>query len=154
MANKVHFTNNSKEVEEFISVKQMPKELDGEEDWEYHYVEPVPGENDRMKDTNTRERLLAARGRLVEEFEAVTMQWIQHPEAQQATELKARRSDLATRLRQDYWTIDPYIRARSVYDRTGVLQPGGVINFYPEKAAGATAAAASNGATTAADDVD
>jgi len=128
----VHFTNNVKEMEEFIAVKQLPKELEGEEDWEYAFVEPTPGENDQMKDTATRDRLLAAREMLVKEFEDTTAQWIQHPEGEKAAEIKARRATLATQLREDYWRVDPYLRARSLYDRTGVLQAGGKIDFYPK----------------------
>ncbi|KAK0649509.1 CRAL-TRIO domain-containing protein [Cercophora newfieldiana] len=135
VANKVHFTNNVKEMEEFIAVKQLPKELEGEEDWEYKFIEPVPGENDRLKDTATRDRLLAARDMLVKEFEDATAQWIQHPEGEKAAEIKARRASLATQLREDYWGVDPYLRARSLYDRTGVLLAGGKIDFYPKAAA-------------------
>jgi len=132
VANKVHFTNNVREMDEFIAVKQLPKELDGEENWEYKFVEPVPGENDKMKDTVTRDRLLAAREILVKEFEDATIEWIQHPDGEKAGDIKARRAGLAEQLREDYWAVDPYLRARSLYDRTGVLQPGGKIDFYPE----------------------
>ena len=130
VANKVHFTNNLHEMEQFISAKQIPKELDGEEDWEYHFVEPVPGENAVMKDTTTRDRLLDAHAALVKEFEAATAQWIQDPE-EGAT--KAQPEALTTKIREAYWQVDPYLRARSLYDRTGVLLPGGKIQFYPGK---------------------
>lgn len=130
MANKVHFTNNVREMETFISAKQIPKELDGEEDWEYRFVEPVPGENAAMADTVTRDRLLAAHAALVKEFEASTARWIAKPDDAEA---KARRAALTDSIREAYWTMDPYLRARSVYDRTGVLLPGGKINFYPAK---------------------
>ncbi|KAK1757217.1 phosphatidylinositol transfer protein CSR1 [Echria macrotheca] len=133
VANKVHFTNNVKEMEEFIAPKQLPKELDGEEDWEYAFVEPVPGENERMKDVETRDKLLAAREVLVKEFEDATAQWIAHPDGEEGETLKTKRAELAGRLREDYWNLDPYVRARSFYDRTGVLLPGGVLDFYPEQ---------------------
>ncbi|KAK3942080.1 Cral trio domain protein [Diplogelasinospora grovesii] len=129
VANKVHFTNSLKEVEEFVPAKQVPKELEGEEDWEYKYVEPVPGENDKMKDTQTRDRLLAARELLVKEYEAATINWIKNPTDDS---IKAKRDALAARLREDYWNLDPYVRARSFYDRTGVLLPGGKTDYYPQ----------------------
>ncbi|KAK5662602.1 hypothetical protein OQA88_8516 [Cercophora sp. LCS_1] len=166
VANKVHFTNNVKEMEEFIAVDRIPKELEGQEDWEYKFVEPIPGENDKMSDVETRDRLLSARQLLVKQFEEATQQWIQHPEAEKGDEIKARRAELATKLREDYWNLDPYIRARSFYDRTGVLGAGGVINFYPrekklnEKVDEITngvekvALAQSNPVDTSADDVD
>ncbi|KAK3385099.1 phosphatidylinositol transfer protein CSR1 [Podospora didyma] len=138
VANKVHFTNNVKEMEEFIPLKQIPKELEGAEDWEFAYVEPVAGENDTMKDTATRDRLLASREELCKEYEDTTRQWILSPES---AEIKAKRTAIAAKLHENYWVVDPYVRARSLYDRTGVLLPGGKINYYP-KANGVTESAA------------
>lgn len=166
VANKVHFTNNIKELEEFIAIDRIPKELEGQEDWEYKFVEPVPGENDKMKDAETRNRLLAARELLVKQFEEATLQWIQHPEGEKGAETRVRRGELATKLKEDYWNLDPYIRARSFYDRTGVLGAGGVINFYPQQkklsekvdeitnGVEKVALAQSNPVDTSADDVD
>jgi hypothetical protein len=133
VANKVNFTNNAKEMEEFIPRHHILKELDGDEDWEYKYLEPVAGENDKMKDVETRDRMLAARAELAKEFERATMQWIHGPDGDESQiTCKNTRNALAARLREDYWNLDPYVRARSVYDRTGVLQPGGELNFYPQ----------------------
>ncbi|KXX82405.1 Phosphatidylinositol transfer protein CSR1 [Madurella mycetomatis] len=162
VANKVHFTNNAKELEEFVSLKQIPKDLEGEEDWTYQYVEPVEGENAKLDDTTTRDRLLAARGGLYKEYEEATLQWIQNPEGDKAAEIKARRESIATKLRDDYWNVDPYVRSRSYYDRIGVLQPGGKINWYPESKAeagngmtdAAVVAAPAPTVDTSADDVD
>jgi len=145
VANKVHFTNNVTDMEAFISAERLPKELEGEEDWEYKFVEPIPGENDRMNDIVTRDRLLAARESLVKEFEGATLQWIQSPEAEKAADVKARRTELAAQLREDYWGIDPYVRARSLYDRTGALLPGGKINFYPQTKAEKAVESITNG---------
>ncbi|KAK1831191.1 phosphatidylinositol transfer protein CSR1 [Podospora conica] len=130
VANKVHFTNNVREMEAFISAKQIPKELDGEEDWTYRFVEPVPGENAVMADTATRDRLVAEHAAIVREFEAATARWIAHPGD---ADVKARRAALTDKIREAYWRADPYLRARSLYDRTGVLLPGGKIQFYPGK---------------------
>ncbi len=73
VANKVHFTNNVKEMTEFVPPSQLLKELEGEEDWEYQYAEPVPGENAKMEDVGTRDQLLAARELLYREFESATL---------------------------------------------------------------------------------
>jgi len=42
-------------------------------------------------------------------------------------------------LREDYWHLDPYIRARSYYDRVGMINPGGKLQFYTEKTKSVTA---------------
>lgn len=114
-------------MSEFISPDRVPKDLDGQEDWEYKYVEPVAGENDKMKDVETLNKLQAHRAELVKEYEEATLQWIQ---AGNSPELKKRRDEIAEKLRVDYWQLDPYVRARSFYDRIGVLLPGGKLDPY------------------------
>jgi hypothetical protein len=159
----VHFTNNAKEMEAFIPMKHIPKDLEGDEDWTYQYVEPVEGENAKLADTETRDRLLAARAALYQEYEQATMEWIQSGgEGEKGAEIKARRNAIAGRLRDDYWNVDPYLRARSYYDRIGVLLPGGKLDWYPEakkeagvvNGAAAAAPVAVVAAETSADDVD
>ncbi|EPE02735.1 phosphatidylinositol transfer protein csr1 [Ophiostoma piceae UAMH 11346] len=132
VASKVHFTNNVKDMEEFIARDQIIKELGGDEDWEYKFVEPEPGENDKMKDTATRDKLLAERERLFRAYEEATARWVLNPaaNAEQAKAVRAERDGIASKLRDDYWVLDPYVRARSVYDRTGMLQDGGKVDFY------------------------
>lgn len=146
VASKVHFTNNIKDLSEFVDKSRVLKELDGDEDWTYSYVEPVAGENDQMKDTTKRDSLLAAREQLYKDYEAATLQWIKSPED---AAVKAQRDSIAAKLRADYWVLDPYVRARSLYDRTGWIQ-GEKVDAYPAK----KAAAVESAAETAADDVD
>lgn len=147
MASKVHFTNNRTELEEFIEPSHIIKELDGDENWEYQYIPPTIGEDAKLKDTATRERLLAAREEIVKQFEQATREWIQSPEGEQGQGIKAERKKLAVQLREDYWNLDPYLRARSVYDRQGALQGGGKTDWYAKPAQQVVA-------DTSADDVD
>lgn len=149
VASKVHFTNNIKDLEEFISVDRVPKELDGNEDYEYKYVEPIPGENDKMNDTTTRDGLLAAREQLYQDYEEATAQWIRNPE--DAT-IKAQRDSIAAKLRVDYWQLDEYVRARSLVDRIGWIQ-GEKVEPYPMKKEAAVQTT-ENGVGTSGDDVD
>lgn len=159
VANKVHFTNNAKEMEEFIEPSRILKELEGGEDWEYSYVEPIPGENDKMKDTATRDKLLSEREHIYKEFEEATLRWLQEPEGDAAQAHKKQREEIAKKMHEDYWKVDPYIRARSLYDRIGMLKPNGEVDYYP---AGPSPGASSSGAgpgnveavVTTADDVD
>ncbi|KUJ14728.1 CRAL/TRIO domain-containing protein [Mollisia scopiformis] len=153
VASKVHFTNNNDEMEEFVPRSQIIKDLGGDEDWTYKYIEPVPGENDTMKDTATRDKLLAEREGFVDEYEKSTLDWI-HGNGD-VSAVKLRRNELANTLKEDYWRLDPYIRAKSFYDRTGMINPGGKIQFYPSKE---TVTPTTNGVAkpveTHADDVD
>lgn len=150
VAAKVHFTNNKAELENFINPGQILKELGGDENWNYEYLEPVSGENDRMKDSDTRNTLQQAREKLVKDFEAITTEWIKKPEGAEATRVQDERNKLVTALRDNYWKLDPYIRARSLYDRQGMIQEGGSIDWYPTKAPVGSAPAVE----TSADDVD
>lgn len=157
VASKIHFTNNLKDLEGFVAPSRVLKELDGEEDFTYRYVEPAPGENAKMGDTATRDRKLAAREQLYREYEEATLQWIRDPEGggEGAQAVKARRDGLAAKLREDYWALDPYVRARSLYDRTRVLQ-GEKVEPYPapDPAADAKSEVAEGQNGTSADDVD
>jgi hypothetical protein len=151
VAAKVHFTNNRSELEEFIHPGQILKELGGDENWEFDYVEPVAGENDAMKDTASRDRLLEARQKIVNDFESATEDWINKPEGPEASNIKAERTKLAAQLRENYWELDPYLRARSLYDRQGAIQKGGKVDWYQTDAKPVSAAPALE---TSADDVD
>jgi hypothetical protein len=156
----VHFTNES-DISDYVPKSQIIKELHGDEDWEYKYVEPVAGENDKMKDTETRDRLLAGREKIVDEYEKATVDWIKGGEN---VALKTKRNELAIQLRDDYWRLDPYVRARTYYDRIGLINPGGKLQFYPGKTIMPESAvaktdentppSANGGAVHSADDVD
>lgn len=131
VAGKVHFTNGVDDLEKFIPKSQIIKELDGDEDWEYHYAEPVPGENDAMKEEESRKALEASRNEVVQEYQTKTFEWIAKGTGPEAEKVKEERHALAKKLNENYWKIDKHIRARTYYDRTGMLSPDGQINFYP-----------------------
>lgn len=151
VASKVHFTNNRAELEEYIEPSHIIKELEGDEDWEYKYIEPIAGENDKMKDTATRERLLESREELVKKFEHATGEWIRNSEGDQAKDIKAEREKLAQQLNADYWILDQYIRARTLYDRQGAIQGGRKTDWYSAPKAAVPSAPV---ASTSTDDVD
>jgi hypothetical protein len=132
VASKVKFTNNNTEMEEYVPRSNIIKELGGEEDWEYKYIEAVPGENDTMKDTATRDKLLLERETEIKEYEKHTLEWIHSTpiDAAAVSTIKERRHSLANTLRDGYWVLDPYVRAKSFYDRSGMLALGGQSHFY------------------------
>lgn len=80
-----------------------------------------------MKDTTKRDGLLAAREQLYKDYEEATLKWIKSPED---ASIKTQRDSIAAKLRADYWVLDPYVRARSFYDRTGWIQ-GDKVEPYP-----------------------
>lgn len=133
----MHFTKSVQDLEEFIPRDRIPKELDGDEDWKYTYPEPVPGENDLKKDTATRDSIIAQRKLISDEFENITLAMVAAAHAKNhelVSSHKEKRADVIKQLQENYWQLDPYIRAVSLYDRLGILQPGGKVDFYPQKA--------------------
>ena len=131
VAAKVHFTNGVEDLSEFINKSQIIKELGGTEDWEYKYVEPLADENVLLNNTTAKEQLEKERKAEVAEYEKQTFEWIHAGN----DGLKKSRDNIAQRLRENYWRLDPYIRARSLYDRTGMVGIDGHCNYYPTQTA-------------------
>jgi hypothetical protein len=151
VASKVHFASNVSDLEEYIPRSQIMKELGGDEDWTYSYPEPPAGEDDAMQDTQTRDQYLEERKALVEQYEKATSAWMNGQGD------GTNRTELSGKLAENYWKLDPFVRARSMYDRAGLMKPGGGLDFYPHKAAASASASASAvppAATTRDDDVD
>ncbi len=129
VAGKIHFTKTVEELSAFVPRSNIIKELGGDEDWEYHYIEPHPEENAQMADTAARDKILTSRADLVTRYETATREWVRAGE--NAKEVGEDRFRMAADLRKNYWTLDPYVRARTLYDRLGMLRRGGDLDFYP-----------------------
>jgi hypothetical protein len=152
VAGKVHFAKTVDELSNYVPKSQIPTELGGDEKWEYKYPEPVPGENDKMKEEGPKQELQNERQSFVDKYETTVLEWVHGGDA--ASEEKRKERDaVAEQLRQNYWKLDPYVRARSLYDRMGVLQDGGKLDFYGKASAPAAAASVKH-ADTSADDLD
>ena len=137
VASKVHFASNVSELEQWIPRSQILKELGGDEDWDYKYVEPTADENAAMADVESKARIQAERDGMVKTYERDTIAWL----AGDAAKLNTRTA-LAQKLAENYWVLDPYVRARSLYDRIGVVGRGGALDFYPKAGSAAVAAPA------------
>lgn len=155
IAAKVDFTNNVNDLTKHIERDQIVKEVGGNEDWEYKYIEPSLEENDKMKDTTTRDALMSERQQIGEEFLTATSAWAEAAKSKDVDEVKnsaSQRAFLAERLRVNHWKLDPYTRARSCLDREGVIQPGGKVDYYlkgdAKEANGEANGAAGTGSTT------
>ncbi|KAH8648681.1 CRAL-TRIO domain-containing protein [Xylariales sp. PMI_506] len=133
IASKINFTRSTADMEEFISKENLQAEYGGKDDWTYSYVEPQAGENDCFQEEEKKAPIEAERAKIIDEYEAATISWAAlELESDAATEMAAKRAELAERLRVNYWQIDPFVRSRSFYDRTGILDREGVVNFSPK----------------------
>jgi hypothetical protein len=150
VAGKVHFAKTIDDLQNYVPRSQIPTELGGDEKWEYKYPEPIPGENDKMKEEGPKQELQSERQSIVDKYEATVLEWVHGGDAA-SEEKRKERDTVAEQLRQNYWKLDPYVRARSLYDRTGVLRDGGKLDFYSK---GPEPAAPVKHADTSADDLD
>lgn len=130
VAAKVHFLNGAQALEQLIPQNRILKELGGAEDWEYEYIEPKADENDKLQDTATRDAILADRKKLADEFFGLTAEWISGPEVDES--VNSSRDQVITKLSDNYWALDPYVRARTILDRTGVIKGQGEVDFYAD----------------------
>lgn len=90
---------------------------------------PVAGENNRMQ-SEKKEEARAERDELMTEFERVTLEWAAlDPTSEEGKEKAAARSALAGKLGQSFWKWDPYVRARTYYHRSGVIDEKGNVNY-------------------------
>ena len=85
-----------------------------------------------MNDTATRDAIQEERKKILEDFFGLTNMWTSSPND---GSLKSRRNDAINEIRDNYWRLDPYVRQRNIMDRTGVIQEGGKIDFYPHRRA-------------------
>lgn len=134
VAGKVHFTKNANDLEKFIPRDRIVKELEGDENWDYKYVGPQPDENKAMEDTAKRDALIAERQEMAKEIQDATVSWLSASASKDKEAIslaEGRRNGLINRLREHYWVLDPYIRSRSLYDRTNVIKGDGKVEFYP-----------------------
>lgn len=124
MASKVNFTNSAAELEKFIEPSLILKELGGANAYEYKYLEPVAGENDKMKDEEGKKTLLEERKVLSEKYEGLIKEWLKAEKNVDGSwaALKKQRDEVAEELKTNYWKLDPYIRAKSIYDRNGEMK--------------------------------
>ena len=112
---KVSFVNGPKELEKHMNKDEMMTELGGDEQWSWQYIEPVEGENKLMQDTEAKKKLQKDREEVYTQFEDRTKEWVK------GEDVAAKRLDLARQLKINYCQLDPYIRARSIYDRLGMI---------------------------------
>ncbi|KAF9969458.1 hypothetical protein BGZ73_008190 [Actinomortierella ambigua] len=133
VASKIKFTRSDSELTQYIPAERLPDKYDGGKDhYKYEYIPVSPSENDRMKDTETKERLMDEWKALMWKFEALTREWCDlnkptNKSTRTEAEIEAERDQVAKDLRAAYFRLDPYIRARNLYHRSEhpVLQADG-----------------------------
>lgn len=125
---KIKFTTSVKELEETIPRSHLRADMGGTIQGEWKYVEPEENENDLLKDTETRDLIQKEFICLQDKFEEATRHWLDG-----APDASHRRDVLTRQLRLKYYQLAPYVRARTVYHRKGILRNDFLIHWeYPQ----------------------
>ncbi len=133
IASKINFTSSNADLGRFIAQENLQKCYGGTDTWEYHYIEPAEGENERMRSEKKTE-VEAERTELIRQFEQLSVEWAKMEPSSAAAKQKAtERSELAERLRESHWKLDPYVRARTYYHRAGVIDALGGVDYKAAK---------------------
>ncbi|KAG0225439.1 hypothetical protein BGW41_004709, partial [Actinomortierella wolfii] len=130
VASKVKFTSTDAELLEYVPAEHLPSIYEGGLDkYRYEYARPVEGENDKMKDTETKKALYEKWETLADAFDVKTKEWIAKGDAnddsafETAKKFFEERDAIAKDLRKAYFELDPYIRARSQFHRASETAP-------------------------------
>ncbi|KAF9423035.1 hypothetical protein BGZ94_008420, partial [Podila epigama] len=122
---KVQFTNNRKELEEFIARDQLLKNpsYEGDDSTPYQYIEPAPQENRLMsEEPEAKAKALARRKDMELTFERLTEVWLGQKQLSSSAAVIQERQEVGSKLAETWWMTEPFVRARTVYDRIGAIQ--------------------------------
>lgn len=125
VAAKITFTRNYKDLLKHVDASQIPKELGGEREWEYHYEAPTEQENKCLKETlaggsDVKDSLWKERMSLFDKYYEATACWCK-TKGEESKNWQRKKNELALKIKENYWKLDPYVRATSILDRDGTL---------------------------------
>ncbi|CAD6940666.1 unnamed protein product, partial [Tilletia caries] len=132
---KIKFSSKASELVDYVPVSKLRKAMGGTMQWEWDYIEPTAAENALLKDTQTRDAVRKEHNELNSRFEEVTRAWVNTKDDsdQAAKDLNYRRHVLGKQLRLKQFQLNPYIRARNIYQRNGTLkEDGSWLWTYPQ----------------------
>lgn len=122
VASKINFTKSVEDMEKWISKDQILKEMGGEDDYDWEYLEPNSKDNglkevDEAKFKQVKEQ----REKLLDEFTQKTIQWIESKTPEESKALHNERLSISKKLSENYTIYDGFVRNRGIYDRLGYV---------------------------------
>ncbi|PWY97904.1 hypothetical protein BCV70DRAFT_42950 [Testicularia cyperi] len=130
---KIKFSSKAGDLADYVPLSKLRKGMGGTMDWEWDYIEPQPGENDIQNDKKSRDKVLAEHKKLTDEFEEVTRKWIQSSSDDDDKDSSYRREVLGKQIRLKVYQMSPFVRAKNVYQRSGILKDDGSFTWeYPQ----------------------
>lgn len=125
---KIKFTNNRKDLEEFISPDQLmsTKAYEGDDLVPYHYQDPFPDENSKMQeDSEAKTKVIHRRKEMELTFERLTEIWQGQKQLSSSAAVIQERNEVGLKMAEVWWAAEPFTRARTVYHRIGAIQRPG-----------------------------
>ncbi|KAK6343101.1 hypothetical protein TWF718_008474 [Orbilia javanica] len=137
VAAKIQFTYSANDLSKFIDLERIPKFLGGKENWVYEYLEPSLGENlvitnPSTDDTDRKQNLENTRKDIISEYEKETEKWTKEELNCEGSRERNGRNQLSEKLKESYWALDRFVRARTYCDRSGVLNACGKVDLGSE----------------------
>ncbi|KAJ1021468.1 hypothetical protein NDA13_005509 [Ustilago tritici] len=131
---KIKFSSKAQDLAELVPASKIRKGMGGTMDWDWDYIEPQAGENDVMKDTKSRSKIEAEMKQLTDEFERLTCEWFETTRSDDENpDLAYRREVLSKQIRLKHYQILPFVRAKNIYQRAGIITYDGTITWkYPQ----------------------
>ncbi|KAI3488245.1 hypothetical protein L1887_47784 [Cichorium endivia] len=131
---KIKFSSKAKDLEELVPASKIRKGMGGTMDWDWDYIEPQAGENDVMKDSKSRKKIEAEMKELTDEFERLTQEWFTNTTSDDDNpDLAYKREVLANQIRLKNYQLQPFVRAKNIYQRSGLMTMDGTVNWeYPQ----------------------
>jgi hypothetical protein len=122
VASKIKFSKSSSDLNEHIPLEFISRELGGNNPSEYKFIEPDPNENDFMNNSAKRCELIAIRQKLRENFISSTIDWINSATKSDNDASRKKKKEVSDDLYANFWDVDPYVRARTIFDRNGFIE--------------------------------
>lgn len=123
VSSKINFTKSIKDLTEYIDLDQLPEYLGGENTVDLDsFVKPDGSHDIKLKDTDTKAKIIAEREELVKKFVQATVKWIESETEEESSKFLQEKASLGNQLTENYSALDPYVRSRSIYDIDGTLK--------------------------------
>lgn len=129
---KINFTGKPDELD-LIPNYMLEDVLGGTQVDVMKWTEPQPGEKEGLpRDNPQRQKMWREYRGLSAQFEEITKQWVASDG--QDDRLQDERDFHAKKLRLKFIDLDPYLRARNMYQRSGIITPDLLFDFtYKQK---------------------
>lgn len=123
VSSKINFTKSIKDLTEYIDLDQLPEYLGGENTVDLDsFVKPDGSHDIKLKDVDTKAKIVAEREELVKKFVHATVKWIESETEEESSKFLQEKASLGNELTENYSALDPYVRSRSIYDIDGTLK--------------------------------